>query len=69
MHLLVDLARKPTWRNWQTRRTQNPLSLKGRVGSTPSVGIVLRLKNAWIVETGAASVLCWMRSNFYYEGP
>src|SRR5262245_61953908 len=28
----------PEWRNWQTRRTQNPLSFTGRVGSIPSSG-------------------------------
>lgn len=30
----------PTWRNWQTRWTQNPMSFTGRVGSTPTVGIL-----------------------------
>src|SRR5262245_64706275 len=29
---------RPEWRNWQTRRTQNPLSFTGRVGSIPSSG-------------------------------
>ena len=29
----------PKWRNWQTRRTQNPVPREGRVGSTPTFGI------------------------------
>jgi hypothetical protein len=28
----------PEWRNWQTRGTQNPESLTGRVGSIPTSG-------------------------------
>src|SRR5438046_2674009 len=28
----------PKWRNWQTRRTQNPVPREGRVGSTPTFG-------------------------------
>ena len=28
----------PKWRNWQTRRTQNPVRRKPRVGSTPTFG-------------------------------
>ncbi len=28
----------PEWRNWQTRRTQNPVGFTPRVGSTPSSG-------------------------------
>ena len=28
----------PEWRNWQTRRTQNPVGLTPRVGSTPTSG-------------------------------
>ncbi len=29
----------PKWRNWQTRRTQNPVAFTGRVGSSPTFGI------------------------------
>ena len=29
---------RPEWRNWQTRRTQNPVGFTPRVGSTPSSG-------------------------------
>jgi hypothetical protein len=36
MNRYTDLG--PEWRNWQTRRTQNPLSFTGRVGSIPSSG-------------------------------
>jgi hypothetical protein len=28
----------PEWWNWQTRRTQNPVGLTARVGSSPSSG-------------------------------
>ena len=28
----------PKWWNWQTRRTQNPVRLKPRAGSTPAFG-------------------------------
>ena len=28
----------PEWWNWQTRRTQNPVGLMARVGSSPSSG-------------------------------
>ena len=30
----------PEWRNWQTRRTQNPVHRKVSVGSTPSSGTI-----------------------------
>ena len=30
----------PKWRNWQTRRTQNPVGLTPRVGSTPTFGMI-----------------------------
>lgn len=33
----------PKWRNWKTRRTQNPLRVTPREGSTPSFGIFLFL--------------------------
>ena len=29
----------PKWRNWQTRRTQNPVGRESRVGSIPTFGI------------------------------
>ncbi len=29
---------KPEWRNWQTRRIQNPMTLTGLVGSSPTSG-------------------------------
>jgi phosphofructokinase-like protein len=31
---------EPKWRNWQTRRTQNPVGREARVGSIPTFGIV-----------------------------
>src|SRR5712691_4099816 len=31
----------PEWRNWQTRRTQNPESRKRRGGSTPPSGTII----------------------------
>ena len=31
-------ASVPKWRNWQTRRTQNPVPFTGRVGSIPTFG-------------------------------
>jgi hypothetical protein len=31
----------PEWWNWQTRRTQNPVGLTARVGSSPSSGTIL----------------------------
>src|SRR5439155_557522 len=34
----VTLGLAPKWRNWQTRRTQNPVRRKPRVGSTPTFG-------------------------------
>jgi hypothetical protein len=37
---LVALT-KPEWRNWQTRWIQNPVSLNGCVGSSPSSGNLL----------------------------
>ena len=36
----------PKWRNWQTRRTQNPVSLTGRVGSNPTFGTKIALLRA-----------------------
>src|SRR5690606_7204954 len=36
------LARTPEWRNWQTRRIQNPLGVTPRVGSSPTFGSVPR---------------------------
>jgi hypothetical protein len=30
---------EPKWRNWQTRRTQNPVGREARVGSIPTFGI------------------------------
>ena len=33
---------KPGWRNWQTRRIQNPMSI-GRAGSSPAPGTELPL--------------------------
>ena len=33
------LPQMPTWRNWQTRWTQNPVDREVSVGSIPSVGI------------------------------
>jgi hypothetical protein len=30
----------PEWWNWQTRRTQNPVGLTARVGSSPSSGTI-----------------------------
>ena len=33
---LIDLT--PRWRNWETRRTQNPQCRKARGGSTPPLG-------------------------------
>ena len=40
MRIYVTLAFLPVpeWRNWQTRGTQNPESLTGRVGSIPTSG-------------------------------
>jgi hypothetical protein len=35
-----DFITQPKWRNWQTRRTQNPQSRKGCVGSIPTFGTV-----------------------------
>ena len=32
-------AQLPEWRNWQTRRIQNPVELKLLVGSIPTSGI------------------------------
>ena len=47
------------WRNWQTRRTQNPVGLTPRVGSTPtsstifnqlqSPGFAELLARGWVV--------------------
>ncbi len=31
-------APMPEWRNWQTRRTQNPVPFTRRAGSTPASG-------------------------------
>src|SRR5436190_8817308 len=36
----VTLPPAPKWRNWQTRRTQNPVGRKLRVGSTPTFGMI-----------------------------
>src|SRR5438094_5673808 len=36
----VTLPPAPKWRNWQTRRTQNPVGLTPRVGSTPTFGMI-----------------------------
>src|SRR5213078_4433159 len=33
------LGVKPKWRNWQTRRTQNPVGREARVGSIPTFGM------------------------------
>src|SRR5690606_7937127 len=35
---------EPKWRNWQTRRTQNPLIRKDRAGSTPAFGTTPRTR-------------------------
>src|SRR5947208_10017981 len=35
----ATLVFAPKWRNWQTRRTQNPVGREARVGSTPTFGI------------------------------
>jgi hypothetical protein len=32
------MSSKPKWRNWQTRRTQNPVGREARVGSIPTFG-------------------------------
>ena len=37
-HILCLPTTVPSWRNWQTRWTQNPVVLKHRVGSIPSDG-------------------------------
>jgi TfoX/Sxy family transcriptional regulator of competence genes len=34
----ATVASAPKWRNWQTRRTQNPVGREARVGSTPTFG-------------------------------
>jgi hypothetical protein len=48
----ANLAVAPKWRNWQTRRTQNPVGLTPRVGSTPTFGTQGR-RRAWPVEQNA----------------
>jgi hypothetical protein len=35
-------AATPKWRNWQTRRTQNPVGFTARVGSIPTFGTRFR---------------------------
>ena len=35
--MMHSLKSVPAWRNWQTRRTQNPVPLKS-VGSNPTAG-------------------------------
>ncbi len=35
------VLKEPKWRNWETRRTQNPLGIIPHEGSTPSFGILL----------------------------
>ena len=39
----MSLATKPEWRNWQTRRIQDPVRFTPRVGSSPTSGKPLRL--------------------------
>ena len=36
---LILTTRQPKWRNWQTRRIQNPVRFTPGVGSTPTFGI------------------------------
>jgi hypothetical protein len=36
---------EPEWRNWQTRRTQNPVGFTARVGSIPSSGTNVSLRS------------------------
>ena len=42
----------PKWRNWQTRRTQNPVGLTPRVGSTPTFGMILVVPKLGILTGG-----------------
>ena len=39
---ILKYSAVPEWRNWQTRRTQNPVHRKVSVGSTPSSGTIPR---------------------------
>jgi phosphofructokinase-like protein len=43
---------RPKWRNWQTRRTQNPVGLTPRVGSTPTFGMILHVAKLGVLTGG-----------------
>ena len=48
----ASLGLAPKWRNWQTRRTQNPVGLTPRVGSTPTFGMILGVPRLGILTGG-----------------
>ena len=37
--MIISMLRLPKWRNWQTRRIQNPVRFTPGVGSIPTFGI------------------------------
>src|SRR5919109_671690 len=39
LNVRLRLPPPPKWRNWETRRTQNPVGVTPRVGSSPTFGI------------------------------
>ena len=60
----------PEWRNWQTRRTQNPELRKQRAGSTPASGTSLSMGYSFGTRraSGAPSANC-ARSVLVLESP
>ena len=54
-----EVPSQPKWRNWQTRGIQNPVALKGRVGSIPTFGTSitkdLPLSNLFLVKLSLVS--------------
>jgi hypothetical protein len=50
---ILKYSAVPEWRNWQTRRTQNPVHRKVSVGSTPSSGTIPRFARSDCRKNGS----------------
>src|SRR5690606_8100270 len=65
--LLGTLPAAPGWRNWQTRRIQNPQSFSGRVGSSPTPGTTFNVPpsvGVWVQDSRAEAMFRRARGAF-----
>ena len=54
------------WRNWQTRRTKDPVTALGREGSSPSLRISKSARAGFLFFLKKVNDFTWRGASFFY---